>query len=47
MRSRPESYRRAKEGAIPTVADGIYLWVPRAKWDRQVKCLLREPHKSR
>jgi hypothetical protein len=39
--SRAESYRRAEAGDIPTERDGKFLLVPRRKWDRIVKRLLR------
>jgi hypothetical protein len=35
-----ESYRRAKDGTIPTVSDGKYLWVPPKPWAQQMKKLL-------
>jgi len=38
--SRPESYRRAKDGTIPTEKDGKFLWVPPQRWAKQKKVLL-------
>jgi hypothetical protein len=41
--SRSESYLAAKRGDIPVEKDGWLSLVPRAKWDRIVKRMLREP----
>jgi hypothetical protein len=38
--SRPAAYRSADRGDIPTVQNGRYRLVPKAKWDRIVKRLL-------
>lgn len=45
--SRSESYRRAERGEMPTERDGKLLLVPRKRWDRKVKNLLRELAKAR
>ena len=34
--SRPESYRRAACGDIPTERDGKYLWVPSEAWGKRL-----------
>jgi hypothetical protein len=41
--SRAESYRAAERGDIPTEKDGRLLLVPRKRWDRIRKQLLRGP----
>jgi hypothetical protein len=38
---RSQSYRAAEDGLIPTVRNGKFLLVPRKRWDRTVKRLLR------
>jgi len=38
---RSQSYRAAEVGLIPTVRKGKFLPVPRKRWDRTVKRLLR------
>ena len=38
---RSQSYQAAQDGLIPTVRDGKFLLVPRKRWDRMVKRLLR------
>jgi hypothetical protein len=38
---RSGSYTAAKAGLIPTERHGKFLLVPKRKWDRQVKRLLR------
>jgi hypothetical protein len=42
--SRAESYRAVERGDIPAEQDGRLLLVPREKWDRIVRRLLRGPN---
>jgi hypothetical protein len=38
--SRAESYRRAKDGTMPTESDGKFLWVPQQLWAKRLEELL-------
>jgi hypothetical protein len=45
--SRTQAYRAARAGIIPTERYGKLLLVPKQKWDRKVKRLLRGPKSRR
>ncbi|WP_375764553.1 hypothetical protein ACE10X_21320 [Bradyrhizobium sp. Pha-3] len=40
--SRASSFRRAHAGDFPLVRDGRFLLVPKQKWDRIVRRIMRE-----
>jgi hypothetical protein len=44
---RSESYRRARNGEIPTERDGKLLMVPRELWDREIRQVKRSLRKPR